>query len=61
MEKQGQSDSCQTPSIPFGWKVIPQTADAASVNLRVNLERLSIHFGLDGLVINTELWGRWKC
>lgn len=49
------------PSIPFGWKVIPQTADAASVTLRVNLERLSIHFALDGLVMNTELRGRWKC
>lgn len=49
------------PSILFGWKVIPQTADAASVTLRVNLERLSIHFALDGLVIYTDLWGRWKC
>lgn len=43
------------PSIPFGWKVIPQTAEAASVTLRVNLERLNIHFALDGFVMNVEL------
>lgn len=48
------------PSIPFGWKVIPQTADAASVTLRVNLERLNIHFALDGFVMNVELRGKWK-
>lgn len=36
------------PSIPFGWKVIPQTADAASVTLRVNLECLCIHFAVNG-------------
>lgn len=48
------------PSIPFGWKVIPQTADAASVTLRVNLERLNIHFAQDGFVMNVELWRKWK-
>lgn len=48
------------PAIPFGWKVIPQTAEAASVTLRVNLERLNIHFALDGFVMNVELGGKWK-
>lgn len=38
-------------SIPFGWKVIPQTAEAASDTLRVNLERLNIHFA------KTDLYG----
>lgn len=47
-------------SIPFGWKVIPQTAEAASVTLRVNLERLNIHFALAGFVMNVELGGIWK-
>lgn len=46
------------PSIPFGWKVIPQTADAASVTLRVNLERLNIRFALDGFVMDVELRGK---
>lgn len=45
------------PSIPFGWKVIPLTADAASVTLRVNLECLNIHFTLDRSVTNMELEG----
>ena len=48
------------PSIPFGWKVIPRTAEAASVTLRVNLERLNIHFALDGFVMNVELGAEWK-
>lgn len=43
VKKQGQGDSCQTP-IPFGWKVIPQTAEATSDAHWVNLERLNIHF-----------------
>ena len=47
-------------SIPFGWKVIPQTAEAASVTLRVNLERLNIHFAPDGFIMNVELGGKWK-
>lgn len=42
------------PSIPFGWKVIPLTADAASVTLWVNLECLNIHFTLNRSVTNTE-------
>lgn len=46
------------PSIPFGWKVIPQTAEAASVTLGVNLERLNIHFARDGFVMNVELGGK---
>lgn len=58
VEKQGQGDSCQTPSIPFGWKVIPQTAEATSVTLRVNLERLNICFALNGFVMNVELGGK---
>lgn len=45
-------------SIPFGWKVIPQTAGAASVTLRVNLECLNIHFALDGFVMNVDLGGK---
>lgn len=48
------------PSIPFGWKVIPQTADTACVTLRVNLEHLNIHFAPDRFVMNVELKGEWK-
>lgn len=49
-----------TPSIPFGWKVIPRTADTASVTLRVNLECLSIDSALDGFVMNPELSAGWN-
>lgn len=45
------------PSIPFGWKVIPLTADAAPVTLRVNLECLNIHLTLNRSVTNMELEG----
>lgn len=47
-------------SIPFGWKVIPETAETASVTLRVNLKRLNIHFTSGAFVMNVELWGKWK-
>lgn len=40
--------------------MIPGTADAASVTLRVNLECLSAHSALDGFVMNPELSGGWK-
>lgn len=61
VERQGQGDSCRTPpAIPFGWKVIPGTADAASVTLRVNLERLSVYSALDAFVMNPELSGGWN-
>lgn len=40
--------------------MIPETADAASVTLVVNLERLNIHSALDGFVMNPELKGGWK-
>lgn len=42
------------PSVPFGWKVIPRTAEAASVTVRVNLERLNIHFAPETFVMNVE-------
>lgn len=47
----------KAPSIPFGWKVIPRTADAASVTLRVNLERLNIHITLNRSVTYMEAEG----
>lgn len=40
--------------------MIPGTADAASVTLRVNLECLSARSALDGFVMNPELSGGWK-
>lgn len=40
--------------------MIPGTADAASVTLRVNMECLSARTALDGFVMNPELSGGWK-
>lgn len=40
--------------------MIPGTADAASVTLRVNLECLSIDSALDAFVMNPELSGGWN-
>lgn len=48
------------PSIPFGWKVIPATADAASVSLMVNLECLSVDSALDGFVVDPERRAGWN-
>lgn len=59
-EKQGRVTVVRPPSTPFGWKVIPLAADAASVPLRANLECLNIQVALNGFVSNMEHEGKWK-